>query len=104
MNLLTNSAEAMPDGGRIKIEANLPQDNVLSTRKSPFAMITVTDNGCGINSETSMHMFEPFWTTKTSGTGLGLAIIYRIIEGHGGKISVDSPPEGGCRVVIMLPV
>ncbi|MDA8415239.1 MAG: ATP-binding protein [Desulfobacteraceae bacterium] len=99
MNLLSNSADAMPDGGRIEIEAH-----VKGSRKIPVAVITVTDNGCGIDPETSSHLFEPFWTTKPAGTGLGLAIIYRIIEGHGGTIRVDSPPAGGCRFTITLPV
>jgi two-component system, NtrC family, sensor histidine kinase PilS len=104
MNLLSNSADAMPDGGRIEIEAHLPLKAANSFRKTPVAVITVTDSGCGIDPEAAKHLFEPFWTTKSAGTGLGLAIIYRIIEGHGGTISVDSPPAGGCRFTIMLPV
>ena len=104
MNLLSNSADAMPGGGRIDIEAHTLLQGANVSRKSPVTVITVTDNGCGIDSETALHLFEPFWTTKMAGTGLGLAIIYRIIEGHGGTISVDSPPAGGCRITIMLPV
>ncbi|MBC8017150.1 MAG: PAS domain S-box protein [Verrucomicrobia bacterium] len=104
MNLLSNSADAMPDGGRIEIEAHLPLKAANGIRKKPVAVITVTDSGCGIDPEAAKHLFEPFWTTKPAGTGLGLAIIYRIIEGHGGSISIDSPPSGGCRVTLMLPV
>lgn len=104
MNLLSNSADAMPDGGRIELEAHLELKGVNELKRSPGTVITVTDSGCGIASEAAQHLFEPFWTTKTAGTGLGLAIIYRIIEGHGGTVSVDSPPSGGCRVTIMLPV
>jgi two-component system sensor histidine kinase PilS (NtrC family) len=104
MNLLTNSADAMPDGGRIEIEAHEHSKNANDSRKTSFAVVTVTDCGCGIDPEASLHLFEPFWTTKTAGTGLGLSIIYRIIEGHGGTVSVDSPPTGGCRVTITLPV
>jgi two-component system sensor histidine kinase PilS (NtrC family) len=66
--------------------------------------ISVTDSGKGIDAETAKHIFEPFWTSKDNGTGLGLAIIYRIIEAHGGSISVDSPATGGCCFTIMLPV
>lgn len=104
MNLLTNSADAMPGGGRIEIEAHVPMNSENSTKQPPVAVITVTDSGSGLDPEAAMHLFEPFWTTKTAGTGLGLAIIYRIIEGHGGTIGVDSPPSGGCRVTITLPV
>jgi signal transduction histidine kinase len=67
-------------------------------------VVTVTDNGSGIPPETVKHLFEPFWTSKTSGTGLGLAIVYRIIESHNGCIRVVSPPEGGCCVTITLPL
>jgi two-component system sensor histidine kinase PilS (NtrC family) len=104
MNLLTNSADAMPEGGRIEIMANIPTKGEPGSRKSPQAVISITDNGQGIDSETALHLFEPFWTTKTAGTGLGLAIVYRIIEGHGGTINVESPPTGGCIITISLPV
>jgi signal transduction histidine kinase len=76
---------------------------LIGARKIPVTVLSVTDTGSGIDAVTAQHLFEPFWTTKTSGTGLGLAIIYRIIENHGGTISVDSPPGGGCRVTVMLP-
>jgi len=66
-------------------------------------LISVTDSGKGIAAETARHVFEPFWTTKADGTGLGLAIVYRILEAHGGSISVDSPADGGCRFTIILP-
>jgi two-component system sensor histidine kinase PilS (NtrC family) len=104
MNLLANSADAMPDGGRIEIDAHVPKPELSNSRKTPVAVISVTDSGCGIAPDAAVHLFEPFWTTKTTGTGLGLAIIYRIIEGHGGTISIDSPPSGGCCVTITLPV
>ena len=103
MNLLSNSADAMPDGGTITIEAHIAVTAGNASPKTPCAVITVSDSGYGIDAEAARHLFEPFWTTKPSGTGLGLAIIYRIIEGHGGTISVDTPADGGCRVTIMLP-
>jgi signal transduction histidine kinase len=67
-------------------------------------LISVTDSGKGIDAEIVKHVFEPFWTSKAEGTGLGLAIIYRIIDAHGGSIRVESPPGGGCRFSIMLPM
>ncbi|HIJ88751.1 MAG TPA: PAS domain S-box protein [Desulfuromonadales bacterium] len=94
INLLQNAADAMPDGGWIKLEYRQSVES---------AMITVTDNGSGIAAEDAQNLFEPFWTTKVAGTGLGLAISYRIIEAHGGSLFVESPPAGGCRFVISLP-
>ena len=104
LNLLNNAADAMPQGGQIEIDAHVQSSGVDGSKMGPVAVITVTDDGTGIAPEAAEHLFEPFWTTKPEGTGLGLAIIYRIIEGHGGTIRVDSPPDGGCRFTIMLPV
>ncbi len=95
INLLRNAADAMQDGGGIRIECWLTAAAV---------SISITDTGAGITEDAARHLFEPFWTTKPSGTGLGLAISYRIIEAHGGTLSVESPPAGGCRFVITLPV
>jgi two-component system sensor histidine kinase PilS (NtrC family) len=103
-NLLHNSADAMPEGGTIVIESRFLPSGADGFRKSPAVFISVTDSGKGIDAETAKHIFEPFWTSKDNGTGLGLAIIYRIIETHGGSISVDSPATGGCCFTIMLPV
>ena len=95
INLMQNAADAMPDGGRIWIEYDLTPTTVC---------ISITDNGSGIPDYAIKHLFEPFWTTKPAGTGLGLAISYRIIETHGGILSLELPPAGGCRFVITLPV
>lgn len=103
INLLYNAADAMSDGGCIKIESRLLLRGANGFQKAPAVQISVTDNGSGIPEDTARHLFEPFWTTKSSGTGLGLAISYRIIEGHGGTITAESPEEGGCRFVITLP-
>ena len=94
-NLLKNAAEAMPNGGKILVECRFTPS---------IASISITDNGAGIAEDDVKHLYEPFWTTKPAGTGLGLAISYRIIEAHGGTLAVESPPAGGCRFVITLPV
>jgi two-component system, NtrC family, sensor histidine kinase PilS len=95
INLLQNAADAMPNGGDIMVESCV----------TPYSVsFSITDNGVGISEDAIQHLFEPFWTTKPSGTGLGLAISYRIIEAHGGTLVVESPPSGGCRFVITLPV
>lgn len=104
INLFYNSADALPAGGRIAVEAFYKVETGDGGKDSKYAVVTVSDNGTGVSTEVSKHMFEPFWTTKPDGTGLGLAIIYRIIEGHSGRISMDTPAEGGCRITISLPV
>lgn len=63
----------------------------------------VSDAGCGISPEVLERIFEPFYTTKPKGTGLGLAMVHRIIEAHGGQISVRSDPGIGTEVRILLP-
>lgn len=104
INLLHNAAAAMPDGGKVEIAARLQQNGGEGSRRTPAAVITVTDSGTGISAEAAAHLFEPFWTSKPEGSGLGLAISYRIIEAHDGTIAVDSPPGGGCRFTITLPI
>jgi two-component system, NtrC family, sensor histidine kinase PilS len=104
LNLFRNAADAMPGGGVVEIESRFQLSGADGFNRTPAAVITVTDTGCGIDSALAPHLFEPFWTTKADGSGLGLAVTYRIIEAHGGTISVESPPGGGCRFTIMLPV
>ncbi len=94
VNLLHNAADALLEGGWIKIEYSQSFES---------SIICITDNGSGIAADDARNLFEPFWTTKPTGSGLGLAISYRIIEAHGGSLSVESPPAGGCRFVITLP-
>jgi len=104
LNLFRNAADAMPKGGVVEVESRFQLSGADGFNKAPAAVITVSDTGCGIDVATAAHLFEPFWTTKTDGSGLGLAVTYRIIEAHGGTIAVESPPGGGCRFTIMLPV
>lgn len=99
INLLNNAAEATGQGGEIVVSARRE-----ARGGEDFALITVSDNGCGITDEVAAHLFEPFWTTKGNGTGLGLAITYRIVAEHGGAIRAESAPGGGCRMVVSLPL
>ena len=103
INLLNNAAEAIREGGEIVIGAHSEKNPVQSSPTTGQTVITVSDNGSGIAEEVAAHLFEPFWTTKSTGTGLGLAVTYRIIEEHGGTIRAESPTEGGCRITITLP-
>jgi two-component system sensor histidine kinase PilS (NtrC family) len=95
INLMQNAADAMPEGGEIRIQFSATANRV---------SISISDTGSGIAREAARHLFEPFWTSKPSGTGLGLAISYRIVEAHGGVLSVETPAEGGSRFVITLPM
>ncbi len=65
--------------------------------------IRVVDRGPGISDEVRGHMFEPFFTTRRSGAGLGLAIAQGVVQGHGGRIRVDSKPGRGTRVTVEIP-
>jgi two-component system sensor histidine kinase HydH len=95
LNLILNGLQAMPEGGTLTLKANTSNGNFL---------ISVTDTGIGIAPENRTRIFEPYFTTKAKGSGLGLAIARRIIEAHGGKITVTNEAGGGCRFLISLPI
>ena len=95
LNLILNGLQAMPEGGTLTLEAKTSNGNFL---------IAVTDTGTGITAENQRRIFEPYFTTKAKGTGLGLAVSRRIIEAHGGTITVFSEPGQGCRFTISVPI
>jgi len=96
--LLMNAVEAMPHGGRLKVEAAYNAE-----RRE--AQIVVSDDGMGIPEEVLPHIFEPFFTTKaeSKGVGLGLAVAFGIVQQHGGKIAVSSTPQKGTTFTVTLP-
>lgn len=103
INILQNSADAMQAGGKIGIESRNMLSDSDTGRPVLVNRICISDTGAGLNETAAQHLFEPFWTNKAEGTGLGLAISYRIIEAHGGTISVETPEGGGCSIIIILP-
>jgi len=99
-NLLVNSIDAMPRGGRIYIHVRKP-----GMPGNEELEIVVADTGKGIPPEIMKKIFEPFFTTKkTTGTGLGLSIVHRIVDNHGGVIDVKSERNKGTSFTIRLPV
>lgn len=95
LNLLKNAKEAIQDEGTILLTA---------VRKKDILSIQVKDSGCGISAEHMDSIFEPFKTYKEGGTGLGLSLSKRIIEAHGGSISVISKEGDGATFTIKLPI
>jgi len=100
LNMLINSIEAMPDGGKITVATNIIS---VSGENQKLLKITIADTGCGIESSLRRYIFDPFFTTKDSGTGMGLAIAFTAIEQHGGLIEVESEPGEGATFMVYLP-
>jgi signal transduction histidine kinase len=94
LNLLLNAAQAMQGRGRIGVH--------IATDTSG-CHISIADEGPGIPPELQPRIFEPFYSTRSRGTGLGLSIARRVVEEHGGVITITCPPEGGTTARIFLP-
>jgi PAS domain S-box-containing protein len=94
LNLLINGAQAMQGAGEIHISARAVGE---------WHELRIADRGPGLSEAVREHLFEPFFTTKHRGTGLGLATARRILEGHGGSISLECPLEGGTVAIVRLP-
>jgi len=111
MNLVVNSKDAMPNGGKIIIRtANVSLDGELARECSyiqpgPYVMLAIEDNGHGMDKETQSRIFEPFFTTKEKGkgTGLGLSTVYGIIKQSGGYVLAQSEVGRGTTFSIYLP-
>ena len=111
LNLYVNAWQAMPEGGRLRLETK----SVLLGEKDcrpyqlesgPYAHVSVTDTGIGMDQKTLRHIYDPFFTTKEKirGTGLGLASAYGIIKNHAGIIHANSKPGCGATFNIYLPI
>jgi len=96
LNLFLNAVEAMPDGGTLKIKTSYE-------KASSSVRIEVADTGKSIDDDTMDKIFQPFFTTKAKGTGMGLAISKRLIEDHGGTITLNNLPDRGAVFTIRIP-
>jgi signal transduction histidine kinase len=94
LNIVINALQATPSGGNVTIAAS---------KQDGWCHIFFRDSGQGIDNDTLPHIFEPFFTTKSDGTGLGLAVTRKIIEGHGGVLTVESEIDTGTTVEVALP-
>jgi PAS domain S-box-containing protein len=110
LNLVVNARDATPDEGSIVLNAEnatitQPQANELDVEPGRYLLVTVRDNGCGIDADTLAHVCEPFFTTKPpgEGSGLGLATVYGIARQTGGTVSISSQVGAGTQVDVYLP-
>src|SRR5687768_8103151 len=112
LNLVLNARDALRDHGRIVVTTTnreiRPGQNRRTTDTPPgrYVVLTVSDNGTGMDADTQKHLFEPFFTTKPEGkgTGLGLALVYGVVQQSGGYISVRSELLVGSTFEVLLPV
>ena len=112
INLATNARDAMPKGGTLSFEIRSIRvsDSVIGAVgklvAGPYALLSVTDTGIGMDEETVRRAFDPFFTTKEvgKGTGLGLATVYGILDQSGGSVDIFSTPGRGTTVKVYFPI
>jgi PAS domain S-box-containing protein len=94
-NIVLNAIQAMPEGGTLMVSSRAAGDGV---------KLVVADTGMGIPEDKLSQLFVPFFTTKTKGTGLGLSIVQKIVENHGGRVTVKSEIGKGTTFEVFLPI
>lgn len=95
LNLVLNAQQAMPNGGQLVVRTSSVGDGVA---------LDLIDTGCGMDKETQAKVFDAFFSTKGSGSGLGLPTTRKIIEAHGGSISLQSEVGRGTQFTVKLPL
>jgi len=95
LNLVKNGIQAIENEGTVRIEARILKNRI---------QVSISDTGAGISSDQIEKIFNYYYTTKEKGVGLGLPIAHRIIEAHGGQLTVESKVGSGTKVTVALPV
>jgi PAS domain S-box-containing protein len=110
LNLALNARDAMPKGGRLTFETTFvalgaAEADGFGIEPGAYVQIVVADSGAGMDDRVRARVFEPFFTTKEAGrgSGLGLSMVYGFVKQSRGAVAIDSTPEQGTRVVILLP-
>ncbi len=98
-NLVSNACQSMPEGGTVRI---IVGNGTL--KEEPCIRIEIADEGHGMDEAVLSRAVDPFFTTRPSGTGLGLSIVQRIVAAHGGELHIDSEPQRGTTVGLLLPI
>ena len=112
VNLIANAVDASPEGAPVRVATARAGSRKLAAGADggvagvvvQYARVTVEDRGAGMDERTRARVFEPFFTTKKRGTGLGLSIVKKIVEQHGGTITVESAAGSGTRFHVELPL
>jgi signal transduction histidine kinase/ActR/RegA family two-component response regulator len=112
LNVMLNARDAMPDGGRIRLQTAVQRLDAEALQGQPsaepgdFLCVQVSDEGVGMDADTQAHVFEPFFTTKPEGkgTGMGMASVYGTVTRHGGVVELDSARGRGTTVTLLLPL
>jgi two-component system cell cycle sensor histidine kinase/response regulator CckA len=106
LNLSTNARQAMPSGGKLRIElqrTQVPPEGSAGPARERCTL-TVSDTGIGMEEATRTRAFEPFFTTRPGGTGLGLSVVFGVVRGHRGSIEIESARGVGTTVRVELPL
>jgi signal transduction histidine kinase len=104
LNILLNSIDAMPDGGKIIIKTDTCQEETEGKIRKSWIKITIQDTGTGIKEEDLQYISDPFFSRSSNRTGLGLSIVSRIVDLHNGSIHLWSKEGKGTKVEICLPI
>jgi PAS domain S-box-containing protein len=105
LNMAVNARDAMPNGGRLVLEARNVPGGETSESEADFVALTIRDTGAGIPPDILPKVFEPFFTTKAvdRGTGLGLSQVYGFVQQSGGRVTIDSELGQGTAITLFLP-
>lgn len=115
-NLVLNAAEAMAEGGVLRVSAaalsgktpqasaNVGRNETMEREKSGWAEVAIADRGAGVSPDVLERVFDPFFTTKEQGSGLGLAAVHRIVGDHGGSVRLESTVGEGTTVRLRFPL